>query len=60
MFEKGVRNRLGRPCGRLTREIVPDTFVVVYQVHDESVVITVIAVGRRDKVLVYLSAKKRV
>ena len=33
---------------------------LVYQVHDKRVVVTVIAVGRRDKGLVYLSAKKRV
>lgn len=33
---------------------------LVYQVRDKRVVITVIAVGRRDKGLVYLSAKKRV
>ena len=33
---------------------------LVYQVHDERVVVVVIAVGRRDKGLVYLSAKKRV
>jgi mRNA interferase RelE/StbE len=33
---------------------------LVYQVHDKRVVVTVIAVGKRDKGLVYLSAKKRV
>ncbi len=33
---------------------------LVYQVHDERVVVVVIAVGRRDKGLVYLSAKRRV
>lgn len=33
---------------------------LVYQVHAKRVVVTVIAVGRRDKGLVYLSAKKRV
>ncbi|MEO7067724.1 MAG: type II toxin-antitoxin system RelE/ParE family toxin [Rhodanobacter sp.] len=33
---------------------------LVYQVQDERVVVVVIAVGRRDKGLVYLSAKKRV
>lgn len=33
---------------------------LVYQVHDKRVVVTVIAVGRRDKGLVYLSAKNRV
>ena len=33
---------------------------LVYQVYDERVVVVVIAVGRRDKGLVYLSAKKRI
>ena len=33
---------------------------LVYRVHDERVVVVVIAVGRRDKGLVYLLAKKRV
>ena len=33
---------------------------LVYQVQDQRVVVVVIAVGRRDKGLVYLSAKKRV
>ncbi|MEO5812784.1 MAG: type II toxin-antitoxin system RelE/ParE family toxin [Rhodanobacter sp.] len=33
---------------------------LVYQVQDERVVVVVIAVGRRDKGLVYLLAKKRV
>ena len=33
---------------------------LVYQVHDERVVVVVIAVGRRDKGLVYLSAGKRI
>ncbi len=32
---------------------------LVYQVNDKVVVVTVIAVGRRDKGLVYLLAKKR-
>lgn len=32
---------------------------LVYQVDDKVVVVTVIAVGRRDKGLVYLTAKKR-
>lgn len=32
---------------------------LVYQVDDKVVVVTVIAVGKRDKGLVYLSAKKR-
>lgn len=32
---------------------------LVYQVDDKVVVVTVIAVGKRDKGLVYLTAKKR-
>lgn len=32
---------------------------LVYQMHDQHVVVTVIAVGKRDKGLVYLSAKAR-
>ena len=32
---------------------------LVYQVDDKTVLVTVIAVGRRDKGLVYSSAKKR-
>ena len=32
---------------------------LVYQVDDKVVVVTVIAVGKRDKGLVYLAAKKR-
>ncbi|MGC1550267.1 MAG: type II toxin-antitoxin system RelE/ParE family toxin [Rhodanobacter sp.] len=32
---------------------------LVYQVNDKVIVVTVIAVGRRDKGLVYLSAKGR-
>ena len=32
---------------------------LVYQVDDKVVLVTVIAVGRRDKGLVYLTAKKR-
>lgn len=30
---------------------------LVYQVHDQQVVVTVIAVGRRDKGIVYLTAR---
>jgi mRNA interferase RelE/StbE len=33
---------------------------LVYQVHDKVLVVTVIAVGKRDKGLAYLVAKKRV
>ena len=33
---------------------------LVYQVDDKIVVVTVIAVGRRDKGLVYLAANKRI
>lgn len=33
---------------------------LVYQVHDKGVVITVVAVGKRDKGLVYRLADKRV
>jgi mRNA interferase RelE/StbE len=33
---------------------------LVYQVNDRVVVVTVVAVGKRDKGLVYLVAKKRV
>jgi mRNA interferase RelE/StbE len=32
---------------------------LVYQVDDKIVIVTVIAVGKRDKGIVYLSAKKR-
>jgi len=32
---------------------------LVYQVNDKVVVVTVIAVGKRDKGIVYLAAKKR-
>ena len=31
----------------------------VYQVHDKVLVVTVIAVGKREKRLIYLAAKKR-
>jgi mRNA interferase RelE/StbE len=34
-------------------------FRLVYQVHDKVLVVTVIAVGKREKRLVYLAAKKR-
>jgi mRNA interferase RelE/StbE len=33
---------------------------LVYQVHDKVLVVTVIAIGKRDKGLAYLVAKKRV
>ena len=33
---------------------------LVYQVEDKVVLVTVIAVGKRDKGLVYLTAKKRI
>ncbi|MBB5357663.1 mRNA-degrading endonuclease RelE of RelBE toxin-antitoxin system [Rhodanobacter sp. ANJX3] len=32
---------------------------MIYQVDDKVIVVTVIAVGKRDKGLVYLAAKKR-
>jgi mRNA interferase RelE/StbE len=32
---------------------------LVYQVDDKVILVTVIAVGKRDKGLVYLAAKKR-
>lgn len=34
-------------------------FRLVYQVHDKVLVVTVIAVGKREKGLIYLAAKKR-
>ncbi|HEX3894577.1 MAG TPA: type II toxin-antitoxin system RelE/ParE family toxin [Rudaea sp.] len=33
---------------------------LVYQVNDKAVIVTVIAVGKRDKGLVYLAANKRI
>lgn len=65
-----LRERLGNPhvpaarlhglpnCYKIKLRTVG--YRLVYQVDDKIVVVTVVAVGRRDKGLVYVSAGKRV
>lgn len=68
-FKARLRERLDHPhivSARLPG--LPDCYKIklrtvgyrlVYQVDDKTVLVTVVAVGRRDKGLVYLSAGKR-
>jgi len=68
-FKRKLRERLAHPHVPSARlHGLPDCYKIkllsagyrlVYQVDDRIVVVTVIAVGRRDKGLVYLHAGKR-
>lgn len=68
-FKARLRERLDHPHVVSARlHGLPDCYKIklraagyrlVYQVDDKTVLVTVVAVGRRDKGLVYLSATKR-
>lgn len=68
-FKARLRERLDHPHVVSARlHGLPDCYKIklrtigyrlVYQVDDKTVLVTVVAVGRRDKGLVYLSAGKR-
>jgi mRNA interferase RelE/StbE len=69
-FKDKLRERLDRPHVVAARlHGMPDCYKIklravgyrlVYQVNDKIVLVTVIAVGKREKGLVYLAAAKRV
>ncbi|UGB36878.1 type II toxin-antitoxin system RelE family toxin [Frateuria soli] len=69
-LKKKLAERLEHPHVPAARlHGMPDCFKIklrasgyrlVYQVHDKVLVVTVVAVGKREKGLTYLAAKKRV
>ncbi len=69
-FKKKLAERLEQPRIEADRlRNLPDCYKIklrnagyrlVYQVEDQQILVTVVAVGRRDRLSVYRSAKKRV
>jgi mRNA interferase RelE/StbE len=69
-FKKKLAERLKQPRIEADRlRSLPDCYKIklknagyrlVYQVEDQQILVTVVAVGRRDRFSVYRSAKKRI